>query len=265
LLLITFWSISFCILFHYTSPVLISNDGEDETIISSSGPKLVSGPFRYIRFHPQRPLVRLFSIEIKSATSSCGTVGLFRTGGYRTLFLDQVHLFLNMGDTDPLISGTTIGVSPNKSNPKPKMVSKTNPRPKQVSPWEVFQKDIALFEKKVFPTGFAGTSVEIDYGLPDLGNTLGIEISQFECTIYQEPEPLHIRSQTASWSAGHPEKLVLRGHVIIGDGRTTLEGNALVWDIRENRFRTDKPIFVKNPVRTYVAGNLEFDTTLKTL
>lgn len=245
LFLMVSWFICFALIFHCATPIPIPDiQGKPLTLPDTLKP-FKTGPFRCIRYDPANPFVPLYSIELKSAVSSCGTVGLFRTGGYRTLYLDQVRISMNSPDPFGRIFTHTSQVTPN--------------------PWDVFQAGIGIFENRNVPLGVLGVSVEIDYGLPDLGHVLGIEIQRFECTIYQGQETLHIRSQFASWSAGQPEELLLRGHVMVSNSKTILEGNVLRWDIQENRFRTEKLCFVKNPVRKYVINDFKFDSTLKSL
>jgi hypothetical protein len=264
LLLILLWTVSFIGLFGF-APSRGSIPSTSHQTVSQS-PSISSGqagPFRYTRFDPSSPSKALYAFEMKSAESSPGTFGLFRTGGYRTLSLDRVRISLNLQESEPgaaPIPAKGVLERP-KSKAKPKKANLKRP----VCPWQIFQEDLAAFERRAIPRVPGGITLQVDCGLPDLSHILGIEIRQFECTIHQGTEPLHIRSQSASWSAGHPEELILRGHVVVSNGQTLLEGNALRWDLQTNRFRTDKPCYVTNPVGNYRGNNLEFDSTLNTL
>jgi hypothetical protein len=268
LLVISVWAAGFGGLFYWGSRGCMSR-------IDCAGPVTLPalaaredqfGPIQYIRYDPASFSV-LYFIKLTSVTSTPKTVGLFRTAAYRTVILEQVFVAFYMRDAyEHTLEPATMQPGQLRPGARAALAEPTLRSQYPSSPWAFLQADLAAFqERQASAAGQGKAPVTIDYGLPDLGHVTDIEIRHFECHVHRGRETLHISSRSGSWSATRPNEMILRGHVTLRNGKTTLEGNLVRWDFQEQQFRAETPCFVRTPDRAYMSETLHCDMTMKTL
>ena len=214
-------------------------------------PKNRIGAFRYIRGDPDNSGRPLCSVYFKNLVIQSGTLGVFKTGLYKVVQIQDLQLEIFLYSS----SGLAPNIMPNQNESGQAKVKRAN-IPLEFRVLDIFSGQDVTDATKGLNSIIGGilTPVKGWRADIDLSNVSEVRINNCDYRVFYDGQLVSgVRSKRAIVSSDWPE-VTLRGHVIITalDG-STLESNCVRWKIRQNIFLVDG-IYVLSRNGTKIIG-----------